>query len=189
MVGHSHRCEWDPAIRSLRALGNAASAARPTPIDVLPPRGDDVSVLVLHYGQDHSPAADALLEIAAIEVALGVVALDRLVERALRENLAHAAIHDPLTGLPNRVLFMDRLEHALKVDDPLSLYLPYFPRASEITLRQIGGPGCWMGLGRSSGTRRLKYFPSYTSGVSRQARSSTSIASAIRSRLSSLRRP
>jgi diguanylate cyclase (GGDEF)-like protein/PAS domain S-box-containing protein len=33
--------------------------------------------------------------------------------RALRERLAYAAIHDPLTTLPNRVLFMDRLEVAL----------------------------------------------------------------------------
>ncbi|HXW38411.1 MAG TPA: EAL domain-containing protein, partial [Acidimicrobiales bacterium] len=33
--------------------------------------------------------------------------------RALRERLAHAAIHDPLTDLPNRLLFMDRLEAAL----------------------------------------------------------------------------
>ncbi len=33
--------------------------------------------------------------------------------RALRERLAYAAIHDPLTALPNRVLFMDRLETAL----------------------------------------------------------------------------
>lgn len=33
--------------------------------------------------------------------------------RRLREDLAHAAIHDPLTGLPNRALFVDRLEQAL----------------------------------------------------------------------------
>jgi len=33
--------------------------------------------------------------------------------RALRERLAYAAIHDPLTNLPNRVLFMDRLETSL----------------------------------------------------------------------------
>ncbi len=35
--------------------------------------------------------------------------------RALRERLAQAAIHDPLTSLPNRDLFMDRLETALRL--------------------------------------------------------------------------
>jgi len=34
--------------------------------------------------------------------------------REMRERLAYAAIHDPLTGLPNRALFMDRLEVALR---------------------------------------------------------------------------
>jgi diguanylate cyclase (GGDEF)-like protein/PAS domain S-box-containing protein len=34
--------------------------------------------------------------------------------RALRERLAYAAIHDALTGLPNRELFMDRLDVALR---------------------------------------------------------------------------
>jgi len=35
-------------------------------------------------------------------------------QRRMQEHLAHAAIHDPLTGLPNRVLFMDRLNVALR---------------------------------------------------------------------------
>jgi diguanylate cyclase (GGDEF)-like protein/PAS domain S-box-containing protein len=34
--------------------------------------------------------------------------------REMRERLAHAAIHDPLTDLPNRDLFIDRLEMALR---------------------------------------------------------------------------
>jgi diguanylate cyclase (GGDEF)-like protein/PAS domain S-box-containing protein len=33
--------------------------------------------------------------------------------KALEEQLEHQALHDPLTDLPNRLLFMDRLEHAL----------------------------------------------------------------------------
>jgi diguanylate cyclase (GGDEF)-like protein/PAS domain S-box-containing protein len=34
--------------------------------------------------------------------------------RSLEEQLRHQALHDSLSGLPNRALFMDRLEHALK---------------------------------------------------------------------------
>jgi diguanylate cyclase (GGDEF)-like protein/PAS domain S-box-containing protein len=47
-----------------------------------------------------------------LDVAVGLVAV--VVEhRQLGERLAYQARHDPLTGLPNRLLFEDRLHHAI----------------------------------------------------------------------------
>jgi diguanylate cyclase (GGDEF)-like protein/PAS domain S-box-containing protein len=48
------------------------------------------------------------------EPAYTIGQIEDITERkATAERLAHAAIHDPLTGLPNRVLFVDRLARAL----------------------------------------------------------------------------
>ena len=42
-----------------------------------------------------------------------VTSRDVTERRELEEQLRHQAFHDPLTNLPNRALFMNRLEHAL----------------------------------------------------------------------------
>ncbi|MDP9228653.1 MAG: EAL domain-containing protein, partial [Actinomycetota bacterium] len=45
--------------------------------------------------------------------ALANVLANAIERRAAEERTRHEALHDPLTGLPNRSLFLDRLEHAL----------------------------------------------------------------------------
>ncbi|MGH9015172.1 MAG: sensor domain-containing protein [Acidimicrobiia bacterium] len=58
-------------------------------------------------GAEPSPTDVALVERAA---ALAAVAIDRA---AAEDRLEHQALHDPLTGLPNRALVLDRLSQAL----------------------------------------------------------------------------
>jgi len=41
------------------------------------------------------------------------VLADALARQATEDEIRHRALHDPLTGLPNRILFLDRLELAL----------------------------------------------------------------------------
>ncbi len=55
------------------------------------------------------------------------IARDVTKQHELQEQLAHQAFHDPLTGLPNRVLFFDRLSQALaradRVHAPVAVIL------------------------------------------------------------------
>jgi diguanylate cyclase (GGDEF)-like protein len=59
--------------------------------------------------------ADALVSAILMLVFMGAALLvsAALTERRSDDELAYQASHDPLTGLPNRALFIDRLEHAL----------------------------------------------------------------------------
>ena len=78
-------------------------------------RGEDViavpidggGALVLHAARAADPEhAEGLDRIAAM---IGTF----LARRSARQELEHRAVHDPLTGLPNRALFLDRVVHTL----------------------------------------------------------------------------
>ena len=62
---------------------------------------------------------DALLTFSPVRsdhgavTGLSIIARDISARKRLEEQLEHQALHDSLTGLPNRALFRDRLDHAL----------------------------------------------------------------------------
>jgi diguanylate cyclase (GGDEF)-like protein/PAS domain S-box-containing protein len=51
-------------------------------------------------------------EVAFLQSLANVLA-DAMERHAIEDDIRHQALHDPLTGLPNRVLFLDRIEQAL----------------------------------------------------------------------------
>jgi diguanylate cyclase (GGDEF)-like protein/PAS domain S-box-containing protein len=59
------------------------------------------------------PAAPRQRADADFVQALANTLADAIARRAAEDDIRHQAVHDPLTGLPNRVLFLDRLAHAL----------------------------------------------------------------------------
>jgi diguanylate cyclase (GGDEF)-like protein/PAS domain S-box-containing protein len=71
---------------------------------------------------------DAMVTSLLHDPAVGGVVLnvrDVTERRALEAQLSHQAFHDPLTGLANRLLFRDRVQHALdrasRTDEPLAV--------------------------------------------------------------------
>ena len=71
--------------------------------------GRPVGSLSTLYDEPHDPS-DHERRVADVSCSLMAIALERA---ATEQRLAHQALHDGLTGLPNRTLLLDRLDHAL----------------------------------------------------------------------------
>ena len=98
-----------PDAEGLEALAQVRTVALDVPIVVLTGRTDEVlAVQAVHEG-----AQDYLIK-GQVDARLLSRSINYAIERKRAEvELAHQAMHDALTGLPNRALFYDRLGQAL----------------------------------------------------------------------------
>ncbi|MDQ1492642.1 MAG: hypothetical protein QOJ23_5156, partial [Actinomycetota bacterium] len=98
-------------VRDSRApLSGQAAAPGVVGIGVPVLVGSEVAAVLEFFSLAPSEPDDQLME----ALMAGGIQLGRVVERTRAEKaLAEQALHDPLTGLPNRALFLNRLNHAL----------------------------------------------------------------------------
>jgi diguanylate cyclase len=98
-----------PDAEGLEALAQVRTVALDVPIIVLTGRSDEVlAVQAVHEG-----AQDYLIK-GQVDARLLSRSINYAIERKRAEvELAHQAMHDALTGLPNRALLYDRLGQAL----------------------------------------------------------------------------
>jgi diguanylate cyclase (GGDEF)-like protein len=95
----------DPSeVEFLRSIGMQSMAMLP-----LVARGDAIGAVELYWRTGKSPE-EARMGLGRSLAQAAAIALDNA---RLYEELRHQAFHDGLTGLANRALFSDRVEHAL----------------------------------------------------------------------------
>ncbi len=99
------QADRDEALASEQRLINTGTAAEPHSDTYRLHRRDGTTVWV----RDDSTVLHDQDGIATLQ---GVL-VDVTQEKDLEERLGHQAFHDPLTGLPNRRLFRERVDHAL----------------------------------------------------------------------------
>ena len=92
------------------ARDNDLKACWSTPI-IGSAAGEVLGTFAMYY---HWPAAPSEVELATL-AALGDLAGIAIERKRAEDLLAHQALHDPLTGAPNRLLLLERLAHAISM--------------------------------------------------------------------------
>ncbi len=101
---------YDPAWLPLRDVTLRHGLRACCSMRILLPGGDAAGMLMAFCrAQDRLTPAD--MDLLKTLSRLAAMAID---QRQAVEQMAHGAQHDPLTGLPNRLLFEERLQSALK---------------------------------------------------------------------------
>jgi diguanylate cyclase (GGDEF)-like protein/PAS domain S-box-containing protein len=111
MLGHPITSVWPPEQLEV----NRSMLQRAFADEVI----TDVETVRLHRDGTRVPVTvswSPIKDDAGAITGVSVIARDITQRKQLEEQLIRQALHDPLTGLANRALFADRLEHALARD-------------------------------------------------------------------------
>jgi diguanylate cyclase (GGDEF)-like protein/PAS domain S-box-containing protein len=102
--------DWQAERRFARTALLADHGARSGLTVMVAGRRAPFGVLGLHSTDLRAFSASDIAFTQALANVLG----DAFEHQLTEDDIRHRALHDPLTGLPNRVLFMDRLQQAIK---------------------------------------------------------------------------
>ncbi len=105
--------DWEQERRFQRSRVLAARGVRSSVAVLVGDSDSPYGVLAAHYTKTHAAPADALTFLDM----LAHVLAEAIASRDAQETNRQQALHDGLTGLPNRTLFLDRVAHALARND------------------------------------------------------------------------
>jgi diguanylate cyclase (GGDEF)-like protein len=146
-----------PDAEGLEAVSEMALLAPDLPVVVLTGRDDETLALeAVHEG-----AQDYLIKGRVDGTLLGRTIRYAVERKRVETELAHQALHDPLTGLPNRALFLDRLGLALLRSErrPLSVAVLFLDLDRFKVIND--------GLGHEAGDQLLRAAADRITGVLR----------------------